>query len=46
MKDFHLPANVKIPQRSKAFYNLITEKVIIKLFSIALFASLNVGSKS
>lgn len=26
MKDFHLPANVKIPQRSKAFYNLITEK--------------------
>ena len=27
MKDFYLPSNVKIPQRSKAFYNLITEKV-------------------
>jgi len=24
MKDFHLPANVKIPARSKAFYNLIS----------------------
>jgi len=24
MKDFHLPANVKIPPRSKAFYNMIS----------------------
>jgi methionyl aminopeptidase len=28
MKDFHLPANVKIPARSKAFYNLISDKVL------------------
>lgn len=27
MKDFYLPHNVKIPARSKPFYNLITEKV-------------------
>lgn len=26
MKDFHLPSNVKIPNRSKAFYNTISEK--------------------
>lgn len=29
MMDFNLPANVKIPGRSKAFYNLIDEKVIM-----------------
>lgn len=27
MKDFYLPANVKIPARSKAFYNYISENV-------------------
>jgi hypothetical protein len=29
MKDFHLPANVKIPGRSKAFYNYVSERVKI-----------------
>jgi hypothetical protein len=43
MKDFYLPANVKIPQRSKAFYNLITEKVKLDLFSIVLSPLPNVG---
>jgi methionyl aminopeptidase len=46
MKDFHLPANVKIPQRSKAFFNLITEKVTINLYSIAHFVSQSVGLRS
>lgn len=34
MKDFYLPNNVKIPGRSKAFYNLITEKVYMLLFLV------------
>jgi methionyl aminopeptidase len=46
MKDFYLPSNVKIPQRSKAFYNLITEKVEILLFSTARSLLPNVGSKN
>lgn len=33
MMDFHLPHNVKIPGRSKAFFNLIDEKVIF-LYSL------------
>ena len=28
MKDFHIPSNMKIPNRSKAFFNTITDKVI------------------
>lgn len=46
MKDFYLPANVKIPQRSKAFYNLITERVTYQLFSIVLSALQRDGFKS
>lgn len=46
MKDFYLPANVKIPQRSKAFYNLITEKVTLPLLSTVHSASPSVGCRS
>ena len=35
MKDFHLPQNVKIPNRSKPLYNAISDKVIIILYSSA-----------
>ncbi len=46
MKDFHLPANVKIPQRSKAFFNLITEKVTILILSIVHFVLQSAGWKN
>lgn len=47
MKDFYLPANVKIPARSKAFYNYITENVIYLLikFSIAPYVFVKDGLK-
>ena len=46
MKDFYLPSNVKIPQRSKAFFNLITEKVEMFLFSTARSVLPSVGYRN
>lgn len=47
MKDFHLPANVKIPARSKAFYNFVNEKVhIYFIFSLEHCASVKDGCKN
>lgn len=34
MKDFYLPANVKIPARSKTFYNYISENVTYFVISV------------
>lgn len=43
MKDFFLPANLKIPGRSKAFFNLVTERVPPLQLSTARYVSLSVG---
>ena len=46
MKDYNMPPTTKIPGRSKAFYNLITERVYIPLLSLAPWLSARGGWRS